>query len=30
LCSLVCGQIASQMSIDVAANAAFISALKTN
>lgn len=30
LCNLVCGQIASQMSIDAAANEAFISALKTN
>lgn len=28
LCNLVCGQIASQMSLEVAANEAFISALK--
>ena len=30
LCNLVCGQIASQMSLDAAANEVFISALKTN
>ncbi len=30
LCNLVCGQIASQMSLDAAANEAFISALKIN
>ena len=30
LCNLVCGQIANQMSIDAAANEAFISALKIN
>jgi DNA-binding transcriptional ArsR family regulator len=30
LCNLVCGQIATQMSLDAAANEAFISALKIN
>lgn len=30
LCNLVCGQIASQMSLDAAANEAFISAVKIN
>lgn len=30
LCNLVCGQIASQMSLDAAANEAFISSLQTN
>ena len=30
LCNLVCGQIATQMSGDIAANEAFISALKIN
>ena len=30
LCNLDCGQIASQMSLDAAANEAFISALKIN
>jgi len=30
LCNLVCGQIANQMSLDAAANEAFISALKIN
>jgi DNA-binding transcriptional ArsR family regulator len=30
LCNLVCGQIASQMSLEAAANEAFISILKTN
>lgn len=30
LCNLVCGQIASQMNLDAAANEAFISALQIN
>ena len=30
LCNLVCGQIANQMSMDAAANEAFISILQTN
>jgi DNA-binding transcriptional ArsR family regulator len=30
LCNLVCGQIASQMGLEAAANEAFISILKTN